>query len=119
MLPNRLSTLMQQRAEWLNAKTELTVENIANADMKSARRKEIAPFLKILQHSQQARTSTGKLLSDVKSFHIRSDDIVTTKDEISREQEMMQLTRTTTDHDGLINVIKKFHQMYRTVLAKG
>ena len=119
MLPNRLSTLMQQRAEWLNAKTELTVENIANADMKSARRKEIAPFLKILQRSQQARTSTGKLLSDVKSFHIRNDDIVTTKDEISREQEMMQLTRTTTDHDGLINVIKKFHQMYRTVLAKG
>ncbi len=119
MLSNKLSILMQQRAEWLNAKTQLTVENIANADMKSARRKEIAPFLTILQRSHQARTNTGKLLSDVKSFHIRNDDIVTTKDEISREQEMMQLTRTTTDHDGLISVIKKFYQMYRTVLAKG
>jgi flagellar basal-body rod protein FlgB len=118
MLNNRLSILMQQRAQWLSAKTQLTVENIANADMKSARRKEITPFLSILNRSQHARTNTGKLLTDVKNFKIKSEDSVTTKDEISREQEMMLLTRATTDHDGLMSIIKKFHQMYRTILAK-
>jgi len=109
---------MEQRAAWLSAKTQITVENIANADMKSARRKEIAPFVAILHRSHQARTNTGKLLSDVKDFKIKGQDILTTPDEISREQEMMQLTRATTDHDGLMSIIKKFHQMYRTILVK-
>jgi flagellar basal body rod protein FlgB len=118
MLNNRLSILMQQRAQWLSAKTQLTVENIANADLKSAKRKELSPFLGILNRSQHARTNTGKLLTDVKDFKIKSEDSITTKDEISREQEMMLLTRATTDHDGLISIIKKFHQMYRTILAK-
>ena len=110
---------MQQRAQWLSAKTQLTVENIANADMKSAKRKEITPFLSILNRSLRARTNTGQVLTDVKDFKIKSEDSVTTKDEISREQEMMQLTRTTADHDGLLSIVKKFHQMYRTILAKG
>lgn len=110
---------MQQRAQWLSAKTQLTVENIANADMKSAKRKEITPFLSILNRSLSARTNTGQVLTDVKDFKIKSEDSVTTKDEISREQEMMQLTRTTADHDGLLSIVKKFHQMYRTILAKG
>lgn len=119
MLLNRLSTLMQQRAQWLGSKTQITVENIANADMKSARRKEISPFIAILHRSQHARTNTGKLLTDVKDFKIKTEDIVTTNDEISREQEMMLLTRATTDHDGLMSIIKKFHQMYKTILSKG
>lgn len=118
MLNNKLSILMQQRAQWLSAKTQLTVENIANSDMKSAKRKELSPFLSILSRSQYARTNTGKLLTDVKNFKIRPEDSITTKDEISREQEMMLLTRATADHDGLMSIIKKFHQMYRTILAK-
>ncbi|MES2607321.1 MAG: hypothetical protein V4544_01095 [Pseudomonadota bacterium] len=118
MLNNRLSILMQQRAQWLSAKTQLTVENIANSDMKSAKRKEISPFVSILQRSNYARTNTGKLLNDVKNFRIKKEDIITTKEEISREQEMMLLTRATADHDGLMSIIKKFHQMYRAVLSK-
>jgi flagellar basal body rod protein FlgB len=102
----------------MNAKTQMIVENIANADLKQARRKEIAPFLAIMQRSHNARTTNGSLIKDVKNFRIRGDDYLNTNDEIVRELEMMQLTRTTTDHDGLISIIKKFHQMYRSVLSK-
>ena len=118
MISNRLSILMQQRSQWMNAKTQMIVENIANADMKNARRKEIEPFLTIMKRSHNARTNNGTLIKDVKNFRIRGDDYKTTDDEIVRELEMMQLTRTTTDHDGLLSIVKKFHQMYRSVLSK-
>ena len=110
---------MQQRAEWLNARTQVIVGNIANADLRHARRQDLSPFEKILIHSRNARTNTGKLLKDVKEFEIRGEHIVSTNEEISREQEMMLLTRTTTEHEGLLSMIKKFHQMYRTILSKG
>ena len=118
MLSDRLSILMQQRSEWMNAKTQAIVENIANSDLKNARRREITPFLTLLERSNHARTKTGKIISDVKNFTIKEKDFILTNHEISRELEMMQLTRITTDHDGLMNIMKKFHQMYKTVLSK-
>ncbi len=119
ILTDRLSQLMNQRAKWLSKRTQLIVENISNSELKNAKRKDIEPFTKILSKSKNAHTSTGRRIQDVKDFQITDNDIVTSTTEISREMEMLNLTRITADHDGLMSVIKNFHRMYRTILAKG
>jgi flagellar basal body rod protein FlgB len=118
VLSDRLSYLMQQRTEWLSKRAQVIVENIANSDMPRARRKELTSFSTILHNSLPAHSSSGKKFKDVRNVKISDNNIKTTDDEISREQEMMLLTRNTADHDGLINVVKSFHKMYRSVLSK-
>lgn len=119
VLSDRLSILMQQRIKWLNTKVQVLSENIANSDMPQARRKEMTPFKTLLNRALPARSSTGKILKDVKNVKIGDTDVKLTNDEISREQEMMLLTRSTTDHDGLLSIVKSFHRMYRSILTKG
>lgn len=119
VLSDRLSHLMQQRTQWLNTKIQVISENIANSDLPQARRKEMTPFNTLLNRSMPARSSTGKILKDVKNLKVSDADVITTNDEISREQEMMLLTRSVADQDGLINVVKSFHKMFRSILSKG
>jgi flagellar basal body rod protein FlgB len=118
VLNDRLSALMDQKVRYLSKKAQVETSNITNSEMKNARRKELAPFTKILKSAPKAHDLQGRAYNDIKNFKVTENHVRETKDEISAEMEMMKLTKGTTDHDGLLNIIKSFHRMIRSIIAK-
>ena len=119
ILDNQLSALLQQRSQWLNARTQVIVENISQSDMKKALRRELHPFAQILKKAPHAKTLAGKTIKDVKNVHVTPDDGYTTQTLISKEMEMLELSRTTIEHDGLMSIMKNIQRLFKTVLSKG
>lgn len=119
LLNNTLSILMNQRITWLNARGNVLVSNIANADNKAATRKELKPFKELVDHSPRKIKNSGYGFSDVRDVKITDDDVVTTKTEIARETEMLEISHNSLEHDSLINIVRNFHKMMKSVLGKG
>ncbi len=119
LLNNTLSILVNQRITWLNARGNVLVSNIANADNSSATRKELKSFKEVIAHSPRRIKNSGYGVSEVRDVKITDDDVITTKSEIAREVEMLEMSNNSLEHDSLINIVRNFHKMMKSVLGKG
>lgn len=104
---DKTSSMLNLRMHWLSSRANVLTNNIALSDTKGAVRHEITPFKEILKKQKLSRTD---------SLKISEKDIVKTKNEISKELEMLELSRNTLEHDAIINTIKNLHQLMKTVI---
>ncbi len=116
---NTLSILMNQRITWLNARGNVLVNNIAHADDRAATRRELKSFKEVIAQSPKKLKSAGNGLSEVRVLKITEDDVIKTKTEIAREIEMLEMSNNSLEHDSLINIVRNFHRMLKSVLGKG
>ena len=113
----KLSHILQQRTEYVNRKTQLTVRNLVHAELKNAHKIEMPSFETLWKKSPNAYTSTGKPFKDVREFHIKKSDLIKTNKEISKEMEMLEMANLASEHDGFISLQKMFHQMVRNIFS--
>jgi flagellar basal body rod protein FlgB len=118
LLNNTLSVLLNQRITWLNARGNILVSNVANADTKSATRKELRLFKEIVEGPRKIKAAS-QCQSDMRWLKINNDDVITTNTEISREIEMLEVSNNALEHDSVINLVRNFHRMMRNILGKG
>lgn len=88
--------------------------NIANADIKGTARKEMRSFHQVLKRHgmiPNKNSPQGRIL------RIDSKDFFTTKTEISRELEMLEMARNSLEHDAILSTVKNFHQLLKTILS--
>lgn len=88
--------------------------NIAHADIKRTTRKEIQPFHKVLKNHNALPNKNG---THAKILRINAADTMHTKTEISREMEMLEMSRNALEHDAILSTVKNFHQLVRTILS--
>lgn len=101
----RFTKSVQQRVNWLNARSQVLTSNISNADVRGTLRKEIKPFHEIVNKNHNH--------SDLK---ITTKDVITTKSEIAREIEILEFNRNFLEHESVINLLKNFHGLIKIVL---
>jgi flagellar basal body rod protein FlgB len=88
--------------------------NIANADIKGVKRKEIRPFHQVLKKHGMIHNENniqGRIL------RIDTSDFLPAKTEISKEIEMLEMSRSSLEHDAILSTVKNFHQLLRTILS--
>ena len=89
------------------------VGNMAHADIKGTVRREMKPFKKVLERHHAMPNKDG---TQVKMLKIDAKDIVKTKTEVSRESEALEMSHNALEHDAIINTVKNFHQLVKTIL---
>lgn len=104
---NKLQFLLNSRLHWLTKKSETISSNIASADIKNSKRKEIIPFH--VFWSKQNR-SIGNQPPKKES--------ITTNEEIAREFEIIEMSNVTTEFDTLVNILKTYQKMIKIVVGK-
>jgi flagellar basal body rod protein FlgB len=112
---NSLSTIMNQRLQWLNKRGQVITSNIANAEIPSMARKELRSFKQIVKRQNQLG---NQKVIDYNPLQIGVDDVFKTKSEISREMETLEMTHNNIEHDALINIVRSLHKMMRTIVGR-
>ncbi len=114
LFDDKLSVLLNHRLTWLSARSNLMVTNIAQAEIKGATRKEVRPFDQVLKRHGAIPNKNG---THTKILKIDTADTIVTKTEISRELEMLEMSRNALEHDAIISTVKNFHQLVKTILS--
>lgn len=112
LFSDKLSPMLNFRMHWLSARANIVTGNITMSDVKGLTRREMRPFHELLRRQQMA--NNGK--HDPSTLKIRSDDFIKTNTEISKELEMLELSRNTMEHDAILSTLKNFHQMVKIVI---
>ena len=114
LFDDKLSLLLNHRLTWLSARSNIMAVNIAHADIKGTTRKEIRPFQKVLKSHNALPNKSG---THTQILRIGTADTMTTKTEISRELEMLEMSRNALEHDAILSTVKNFHQLVKTILS--
>lgn len=112
---NQLSTLINQRIQWLSARSQVLTGNLSRAEMNDARRDEIKPFRTIIE-SQKTRKSKPTIIG--REISVSDSDVLKTHVEISRESEMLEIANNTSEHEAMMGILKKMLNMLRSIGAK-
>lgn len=112
LFSDKLSPMLNFRVHWLSARANILTGNVTMSDVKGLTRREMRPFHELLRRQQMA--NNGK--NDPRTLKIRSDDFIKTNTEISKELEMLELSRNTMEHDAILSTLKNFHQMVKIVI---
>jgi flagellar basal body rod protein FlgB len=112
LFSDKLSPMLNFRMHWLSARTNILTGNITMSDVKGLTRREMLPFHELLRRQQLS--SNGKHNPD--TLKIRSDDFIKTNTEISKELEILELSRNTMEHDAIVTTLKNFHQIVKMVI---
>ncbi len=113
LFDDKLSLLLNHRLTWLSARSNLMAGNIAHADIKGTTRKEMRSFHEVLKRHGAIPNKTG---TQVRTLRIGAKDATSTKTEISREMEMLEMSRNALEHDAILSTVKNFHQLVKTIL---
>ena len=114
LFDDKLSLLLNHRLTWLSARSNLMAQNIAHSDIKGATRKEMRSFGQILKRHGAMPTKDGPT---VRTIRLGADDSINTKTEISREMEMLEMSKNVLEHDAILSTVKNFHQLVKTILS--
>lgn len=114
LFDDKLSLLLNHRLTWLGARSNLMAENITHADTKGATRKEMRSFGQVLKRHGAIPIKNGP---QVRVLRLGAADSMTTKTEISREMEMLEMSRNVLEHDAILSTVKNFHQLVKTILS--
>lgn len=117
-MPDRLTALIHQKLKYYGKAAEIATDNIARSELKGEKLKDIKPFQTILRQAQSAKDPLGRRISDIKDFDIKKTDIVHTDQEINREMSVMQMTQMTREHSNLVQMLKSFDMMLKTMIGK-
>lgn len=112
LFSDKLSPMLNLRMHWLGSRANILTGNITVSDIKGLTRRELRPFHELMRRQQLL--PNGK--KDPGSLRIRHDDVIKTTTEISKELEMLELSRNTMEHDAIISTLKNFHQMVKIVI---
>lgn len=104
---NVLPNLLISRLQWLSKRSEVIASNIANADVKSAKRKELCSFKDFIKKQSSSSMSWSP-----------NRNIITTDEEISREFETLDMSNNTNEHEGVVSVLKAYQKMIRSAINK-
>lgn len=104
---NKLQFLLNNKLQWLTKRSEIISSNIANADIKNSKRKEIKPF----------RCFFGKQNRSIISGPPK-EEIITTNEEIAREFEIIEMSNVTNEFDAIVSILKTYQKMVRVVIGK-
>lgn len=115
IIGNQLSTLINQRLQWLSARAQVLTGNLTRAEMNDARRDEVKSFREIIE-SQKTKKSKPTIVG--REIDVSEAEIVRTKVEISRESEMFEISNNTAEHEAMMGILKKMLNMLRSMGAK-
>jgi flagellar basal body rod protein FlgB len=87
--------------------------NIAHADIKGTTRMEMRTFEQVLKRHGAIPNKNN---TQVRVLNIGASDFTTTKTEISREMEILEMSRNALEHDAILSTVKNFHQLVKTIL---
>ena len=87
---------------------------IIGYDIKGTTRKEMRPFGQVLKHHGAIPNKNGP---QVRILRLGAADSMNTKTEISREMEMLEMSRNVLEHDAILSTVKNFHQLVKTILS--
>lgn len=115
-MTDRLTALINQKLKYFSKIAQVTTENIAQAELKGAKKRELIPFSTIYKQATYEKDTLGRRYNDIKKVQIKDSHIHTTKEEISPEMESMKMGRITREHDNLVKILKSFSAMHESVL---
>jgi flagellar basal body rod protein FlgB len=116
---NPLSALMDHRLQWLAKRTELITHNLASANLPKPIRRDLVDFKDLIKkRAQQDNLSPSNKTMHIDPMIITEGDIVKRPGEISADLEMLEMNQNSLEHEFMINVIKKFHQLIRTASSR-
>jgi flagellar basal body rod protein FlgB len=113
---NSTYDLLNKKLSWLNKRTQVISSNIARSDIPKSKRYEITPFQTLMKKYQLSSRNVHADRSE--DFISNRVDIFTTKEEIARDTESLELTKNTNEHEAVINILKSYHKMMRAILAR-
>ena len=112
-----LVSLMHQRLQYLSKRSQVLTQNISQADIPGTMRRDLKPFRDLVR-KKSLDTAKNNITSETLSLNIKDDDISTTKTEVEREMEVLELSHNSINHQALIDVLSTMHRLYRTAVAR-
>lgn len=109
---------MDQRLQWLSARTQVLTDNLARADMVNQKRCELKPFSKIVAERKTSLSGQGKPPRHIDELILKPDDVMLTSSGISREHEMIELSKNAAEHEAFIALMKKLHRLFQIASTK-
>ncbi len=97
--------MLHAKLKWLQKNAGLLSHNIANADLQSEPRVELEPFHEIMKGQ------------DPKNFKIEAKHINKGSPETPREQEIMDLAKTSVEHESVVNTLKLYYQTLKSIVS--
>ena len=118
ILHTSLTSLIHQRLQYLNKRSEVLTGNIARADMPGAKRQEIRPFRDISKQKTIKFSHQDSVNSQQYTLDLSAKDIKTEDKEIEREMEIMEMNHNTLNHQALLDIVSNFYKLYKYAISR-
>lgn len=118
ILHTSLTSLIHQRLQYLNKRSEVLTGNIARADMPGAKRQEIRPFRDIAKQKTINFSHQDSENSQQYTLDLSAKDIKTEDKEIEREMEIMEMNHNTLNHQALLDIVSNFYKLYKYAISR-
>lgn len=116
---NSLSALMDHRLQWLAKRTELITHNLASANLPKPVRMDLVDFRDLVKkRAQKENLSASNTTMHIDPMIITERDVIKKPGEIASDLEMLEMNQNSLEHEFMINIIKKFHQLVRTASGR-
>lgn len=112
------SALMDQRLQWLAKRSELLSHNLASANLPHAVRKDLKDFQSVLKRHAAQNANPRPSGMHIDPLIIQESDIIEKPGEVSTDLETLEMSQNALEHEFMINIMKKFHQLVRTASAR-
>jgi flagellar basal body rod protein FlgB len=109
---------MDQRLQWLSARTQVLTDNLSRADMLNQKRRELKPFGKIVAERKTNQTGKETSTRHIDELIMKPDDVTLTRAGISREHEMIELSKNAAEHEAFVSLMKKLHRLFQIASTK-
>lgn len=118
ILNSSLTSLIHQRLQYLNKRSEVLTGNIARADIPGAKRQEIRPFREITKQKTVKLSHQNPVNSEQYTLDLSAKDIKTEGSEIEREMEIMEMNHNTLNHQALLDIVSNFYKLYKYAISR-
>lgn len=122
---------IRQRLGWLSERQTLLAENVANANTSNYKPKDLAPlsfdgmvkaaFQVVPATTQQGHITTARRSDDPAIQQVtdyKPSDVKLNGNAVSIEDQMMKVSETAVDYQGMIGLLRRWQQMLRIVTTR-
>lgn len=113
-----LSTLMDQRLQWLSKRAELLSHNLASANLPRSVRKDLIDFKTIVKRHAAQNTHPKPGNMHIDPLVIKEEDVISKRADIATDLETLEMSTNAAEHEFMVSIMKKFHQLVRTASTR-
>lgn len=113
-----LSTLMDQRLQWLSKRAELISSNLASSGLPNSVRKDLLDFATIVKRHAAQNVDPKPADMHVDPLVIKEEDVTKTQTDIAHDLETLEMSQNALEHEFMVNIMKQFHKLVRVASTR-